>query len=185
MKYKIYTDKSEQFKANVKLTNGNVDNINCRLSLTTENISLILEGQLRDGVINVDIPKIGKFYEEGQEGTIKLEVIADGSYLVPWEETFEVEQYLKVDIGEANIETNSKQDNHESMIQVENVQISKQKKPAKKPQIAKENNFDRTEFLKSKYKNKDFKLTTEEIKKHNINGKDKRLIVAALKRLNK
>ena len=55
-------------------------------------------GEIRNGKCIVPIKKLG-ILKEGEMGTIKLEVVAEGNLFIPWEDTFKVKLSKKVTVS--------------------------------------------------------------------------------------
>ena len=54
-------------------------------------------GEIKNGKVVIPIRKLNLF-EEGQTGKVRLEVIAEGSVFIPWEDDFKVRLSKKVSI---------------------------------------------------------------------------------------
>jgi hypothetical protein len=67
-----------------------------RLVLESDNWNLMFPGEIdKNGKVNIPIRKLN-ILDEGTVGTIKMEVIAEGTVFIPWEEQFEVKLSKKV-----------------------------------------------------------------------------------------
>lgn len=55
-------------------------------------------GEIRNGKCIVPIKKLG-ILKEGEIGTIKLEVIAEGNLFIPWQDEFKVKLSKKVTVS--------------------------------------------------------------------------------------
>ena len=94
--YKVYADKSETFSCEIELEGANLKDTQVRLVLESDNWNLMFPGEIdRNGKVNIPIRKLN-ILDEGTKGTIKMEVIAEGTVFVPWEEQFEVKLSKKV-----------------------------------------------------------------------------------------
>ena len=88
---KLYTDKSEIFECNVSLEGVDIKDSKIRAILKFDDKNLMIEGKIKSGGKGeIIFPKLKGLTEEGQKGTMELEVIADDAYFQPYEENFEV-----------------------------------------------------------------------------------------------
>lgn len=89
--YKIYTDKTENFKCDIKLKGASLSNAFARLVLESKDINLVFKGTIDpNGKCNIPISKLNGLIEEGDKGNLVLEVVADDTYFKPWESEYEV-----------------------------------------------------------------------------------------------
>ena len=89
---KLYTDKKELFECNVALEGVNVKDSKIRAILKFEDKNLMIEGKIKSGGKGeIVFPKLKGLTEDGQKGTMELEVIAEDAYFQPYEEDFEVQ----------------------------------------------------------------------------------------------
>lgn len=99
MAYKLYTDKIEKFEAKIQLEGASVKDAKARLVVESQDFDLMFHGKINgDGVVSIPVKRLKGLIEEDTKGTIKLEVIAEDVYFVPWESDFEVEQSKKVTV---------------------------------------------------------------------------------------
>lgn len=97
--YKIYTDKTETFEANIELTGADVNNSFARLVLESDKWNLTFKGTIDNrGKVNIPIKKLKGVLNEGDQGKLKLEIVADDTYFLPWEDKFEVKTNKKVTV---------------------------------------------------------------------------------------
>ena len=97
--YKLFTDKNEFFECNINLTGESYDKTSARLVIETKDFSLMFDGTVGSrGECKVPIKKLKGLIGESSKGNIRLEVIAEDTYFVPWESNFEVEQSKKVTV---------------------------------------------------------------------------------------
>jgi serine kinase of HPr protein (carbohydrate metabolism regulator) len=95
--YTLYTDKSELFEATISVSGASLSDTTCRLLIESDVISLVFSGKVdSDGRVEIPIRSLAKFFPEGSEGNMKLEVIAENTYFVPWESEFTVKTKKKV-----------------------------------------------------------------------------------------
>lgn len=92
--YTLYSDKLNNFEAQIELEGASYNKTECRLVLESNNGNLIYYGNV-NSTGKVEIP-IDKGLNEIKKGSAKLEVIAESTYFIPWEDKFEVEASKKV-----------------------------------------------------------------------------------------
>jgi len=94
--YPLYKDKSENFTCDVMVEGARLIDTKARLILESDDWTLMFEGDIdRNGKCNIPIKKLNIF-DEGTKGKIKLEVIADNTVFIPWEDDFKVRMSKKV-----------------------------------------------------------------------------------------
>ena len=96
--YKIFKDKSELFSCEITLEGANYKETQVRLILESDDWNIMFNGEIdKNGKCIIPIKKMN-ILEEGTVGKIKLEVIAEDSVFVPWEDDFEVKLSKKVSV---------------------------------------------------------------------------------------
>ena len=99
MAYKLYTDKSELFECDIKLSGASLKNSFARLIVEADDISFVFNGSIsKGGKCSIPVKKLKGLLGESESGNIKLEVIADDTYFVPWSSEFSVEASKKVTV---------------------------------------------------------------------------------------
>jgi hypothetical protein len=94
--YKIFRDKEENFTCEIEVDGANLENTNVRLMFETKDWNIFIDGTI-DSNGNVKIPiKKMSIFNEGVKGSIRMEVIADNTLFIPWEDEFEVKMSKKV-----------------------------------------------------------------------------------------
>lgn len=89
--YKLYLDKSELFEAKISIRGASLTDSKCRLVLLSPDWNLVFEGEVdRDGNVEIPIKRLKNVLQEGQSGRLKLEVIVEDTYFVPWDDDFQV-----------------------------------------------------------------------------------------------
>jgi len=95
--YKLFTDKTELFECNISIEGASLRNSSARLIIESNDVNLLFNGKLdSSGKCQVPVKKLKGLLDENTKGNIKLEVIADDTYFVPWESDFSVEASKKV-----------------------------------------------------------------------------------------
>ena len=99
MSYKLYTDKQEIFECNIYLEGASLTQATSRIIVETQDLKLLFEGRIdKDGNCKVPIKKLRGLVGEDTKGTMKLEVIAEDTYFIPWESDFEVDTAKKIKV---------------------------------------------------------------------------------------
>ena len=126
--YKLYTDKIENFEAKIKLEGASLKQSIARLVIESDDFNLMFKGTIgTDGNVKVPVKRLRGLIDENTKGTIKLEIIAEDTYFVPWESTFEVETAKKVTV---EIKSQSKPNLYgRSIVESTNVEILSQQDP--------------------------------------------------------
>ena len=96
MSLKLYTDRAEIFECNVALKGASLKNSSIRAVLKLADKSLLYEGKIApSGKSEIIFPKLRNILDEGDTGTMVLEVIADDAYFQPYSEKFTVQTSKK------------------------------------------------------------------------------------------
>jgi hypothetical protein len=104
--YKLFTDKAETFECNIQLEGASVRNSQARLVVESKDITLMFRGEIDgSGTCKIPIKRLKGLLDESASGTIKLEVIADDTYFVPWDSKFQVETARKVTVEVKSTQT--------------------------------------------------------------------------------
>ena len=99
MSYKLYTDKQEIFECQIHLEGASLTQATSRIIVETQDLKLMFEGTIdKDGNCKVPIKKLRGLVSEDTKGTMKLEVIAEDTYFMPWESDFEVDTAKKIKV---------------------------------------------------------------------------------------
>ena len=97
--YKLYTDKTEIFECDIQIEGASLNNSSARLIVETEDLTLLFKGTIdSQGKCRVPVKKLKGLLGESLQGSIKLEVIAEDTYFIPWESNFEVDTAKKVQV---------------------------------------------------------------------------------------
>ena len=99
MSYKLFTDKQELFECKIYLEGASLSRATSRIIVNTSDLNLMFEGTIdKDGNCKVPIKKLRGLVSENTKGTMKLEVIAEDTYFIPWESGFEVDTAKKIKV---------------------------------------------------------------------------------------
>jgi hypothetical protein len=97
--YKLYTDKTEIFECKVKIDGASLSNSQARLVIESEDLNLLFKGRIDEqGNCKIPIKKLKGILPESIKGEIKLEVIAEDTYFIPWKSEFAVDAAKKVTV---------------------------------------------------------------------------------------
>ena len=110
MSYKLYTDKQEIFECKIHLEGASLTKATSRILVETQDLKIMFEGKIdKDGNCEVPIKKLRGLLGEDDKGTMKLEVIAEDTYFLPWESDFEVgtSKKIKVEVKDQKQEKKS------------------------------------------------------------------------------
>ena len=126
MSYTLRLDQSELFEAKINVKGAKLSDSECRLILLSDDWNLMFEGTVdQNGYVEIPIKKLKKILSEGDSGRLRLEVIVDDTYFIPWNDTFEVVLGRQVT---AEVRSSSKKGLSEKKVQMTASLI----KPAKK-----------------------------------------------------
>ena len=97
--YKLFTDKTEVFECDIKLSGASLDKSNVRLVVESSDVNLLFKGKIDStGKCSVPVKRLSGLLGETTTGTLRLEVIADDTFFTPWESDFVVETSKKVTV---------------------------------------------------------------------------------------
>lgn len=96
--YPLYMDRGENFQCDIYVEGAKTDETITRLIVETDEWSLMFPGEIKNGKVNIPIRKLSIF-EEGQIGKVRLEVIAEGTLFIPWEDEFKIKMSKKVTVN--------------------------------------------------------------------------------------
>ena len=87
--YKLYTDKIENFEAKIKLEGASLKKSKARLVVEADGFDVMFKGTISDsGNVKIPVKRLKGLIDESTKGSIRLEVIAEDTYFVPWESEF-------------------------------------------------------------------------------------------------
>ena len=97
--FKVFTDKTKEFECKVKVEGASINKTSARLVLEGTLNTVMYEGSIDPkGWCTILVNPIRNIFNPGDIGKVKLEVIAEDTYFVPWESDFEVEAEKKVTV---------------------------------------------------------------------------------------
>ena len=99
MSYKLFTDKQELFECKIYLEGASLSKATSRIIVNTSDLNLMFEGTIdNQGNCKIPIRKLRGLLGEEDKGTMKLEVIAEDTYFLPWESDFIVDTSKKIKV---------------------------------------------------------------------------------------
>ena len=133
--YKLFTDKAELFECDIKIEGSSLSKSTARLVVETNDYSLMFNGKISStGKCEIPIKKLKGLIDESTKGNMRLEVIAEDTYFIPWKSEFEIEASKKV-----TVEVRSQQkpliESKGPKVQVSNIKETKKKNKTKQVTI--------------------------------------------------
>lgn len=95
MEHIFYKDKGTLFEFKINVEGVDIDSTFARVILENNDRKYLFEGKIKDGICSVDLPAL-KDLKETKKSKLKVEVIADTSYFVPYESDYELKESKKV-----------------------------------------------------------------------------------------
>lgn len=125
--YTLFSDKQEDFKCKVQVEGSSLSETSARLVLKSSNANLMFEGSIgSDGMCNIPIKGLRSVLNEGDTGTLVLEVIANGTYFSPWSDDFDIKLSKSVQVEVFNDNGN------DSLSEMVTVEVQTPKVPKRK-----------------------------------------------------
>ncbi len=126
--YKLFTDKSELFECSITLEGASIKKARARLVVDTKEYSLMFNGTISEsGKCKIPIKKLKGLIDENTSGNIRLEVIAEDAFFIPWETDFKIETSKKVTVEIKSQPVKPVLSETKVTVQVKNEPIKKQK----------------------------------------------------------
>ena len=128
--YKLFTDKTEVFECDIKLSGASLDKSNVRLVVESADVNLLFKGKIDStGKCSVPVKRLSGLLGETTTGTLRLEVIADDTYFTPWKSDFVVETSKKVRVEVKSQNKNRIVESKKPEIKVVSVKNTSTRKP--------------------------------------------------------
>ena len=202
--YNLYTDKQELFEAKIDVQGASLEDSKCRVLVESDKWNLIFNGEINeDGTVKIPIKKLKQLFKEGDVGNIKLEVIADDVYFIPWESDFKIctSRKVTVEVKNNSYSKETKPNNVIVETEVKSQKLEKSKESTTPPSVknlnkkslVNENKIENINHIKNlskiflsqnininnlyENKNKVFKIINEFVSRKNINSHNKTFIV--------
>jgi hypothetical protein len=96
--YRLLKDKNNEFLCEIKLEGASTKDAKVRLFLQGDGCEYSFNGIIEEGKCMVPLGKLKKFTNLLESGKIRLEVIADDTWFVPYESEYQLEQERKVTV---------------------------------------------------------------------------------------
>lgn len=106
--FEIYTDKPTKFECKIELEGASLNEAAARLILESNDKSMLYEGTINQaGQCEINVGKVKGIFSDNDVGSLKLEVIVDDAYFLPWENNFKVSTSRKVRVVEVSEQKSS------------------------------------------------------------------------------
>lgn len=105
--YSLHIDKQETFRCSIKISGASLTQAVVRLSLESEFVNMYFNGSVVNNEAVIPIKPLKRFLNVGDTGVLKLEVIVDNTYIIPWQSTFIADTAIKVFTNTPTSETSS------------------------------------------------------------------------------
>jgi len=97
--YPVFLDKPELFTCQVSIDGADINKTEARLVIESDDWTIMFNGDIkRNGQCEINMKKLS-ILKEGTIGKIRLEIIAEGSLFIPWEEDFKAKLSKKVSVS--------------------------------------------------------------------------------------
>ena len=96
--YKLLKDKNNEFQCEIKLEGASAKSAKVRLFLEGDGCEYSFNGKIENEQCIIPLGKLKKFGNLLEHGKIRLEVVADDTLFVPYENTYELEAEKKVTV---------------------------------------------------------------------------------------
>ena len=96
--YKLLKDKNNEFQCEIKLEGASAKSAKVRLFLEGDGCEYSFNGKIENEQCTIPLGKLKKFSNLLEHGKIRLEVVADDTLFVPYENTYELEAEKKVTV---------------------------------------------------------------------------------------
>lgn len=124
--YTLYLDKVTTFNCDIQIQGSTLARATARLVVEHPKVNLLFSGTVDayKGNCIVKIKPLKGLLDEGDFGLMKLEIIADDTYFVPWSSDFIVKSLVNVNVS--NIK--SKTEEHKPEVSVGEIKIAQLRK---------------------------------------------------------
>jgi len=97
--YPVFLDKPELFTCQVSVDGADINKTEARLVIESEDWIIMFNGDIKkNGQCEINMKKMS-ILKEGTIGKIRLEIIAEGSLFIPWEDDFKAKLSKKVSVS--------------------------------------------------------------------------------------
>ena len=131
--YRLLKDKNNEFQCEIKLEGTTSNDASARLFLEADGCEYVFNGKIADEKCLIPMGKLKKYANLLESGKIRLEVVADDTLFVPYENTYELEEARRVTVEVAQPEAPTKK----PMVEVKVKQDIIQSKPPVQKKVEK------------------------------------------------
>lgn len=96
--YKLLKDKNNEFQCEIRLEGASAKNAKVRLFLEGDGCEYAFNGKIENEQCIIPLGKLKKFANLLESGRIRLEVVADDTLFVPYENNYELEAEKRVTV---------------------------------------------------------------------------------------
>ena len=96
--YKLLKDKNNEFQCEIRLEGASAKNAKVRLFLEGDGCEYAFNGKIENEQCIIPLGKLKKFANLLESGKIRLEVVADDTLFVPYENNYELEAEKRVTV---------------------------------------------------------------------------------------
>lgn len=96
--YKLLKDKNNEFQCEIRLEGASAKNAKVRLFLEGDGCEYAFNGKIENDQCVIPLGKLKKFANLLESGKIRLEVVADDTLFVPYENNYELEAEKRVTV---------------------------------------------------------------------------------------
>ena len=96
--YKLLKDKNNEFQCEIRLEGASAKNAKVRLFLEGDGCEYAFNGKIENEQCIIPLGKLKKFANLLESGKIRLEVVADDTLFVPYENNYELEAERRVTV---------------------------------------------------------------------------------------
>lgn len=96
--YSLYLDRPTEFVCEISVKNASLKNALARMVVKSDNLTLLFEGQIKNGKCIIPINRLKGLLEGNSRGKMTLETIVEDAYFSPWQDDFSVEEHTSVKV---------------------------------------------------------------------------------------
>ena len=97
--YILYTDKSENFECIVDIKGASTKDAIARIIVESDRYNLVFGGKIENNKCVVPIKKLKGILDENSTGNMKLEIVVEDTYFVPWKSQFIVKEEKNISVS--------------------------------------------------------------------------------------
>lgn len=96
--YRLLKDKNNEFQCEIMLEGTSAKDASARLFLEAEGCEYVFNGEIKDKKCVISMGKLKKYANLLESGKIRLEIVAEDTLFVPYENTYNLEESKKVTV---------------------------------------------------------------------------------------